>query len=68
MVMKSTEDRNRCDAAHVLDDAMDRSVFAKRPMSPLLVIIGSISRQDAKEVRFAQDDNMVDTLATDRSD
>jgi hypothetical protein len=48
MVMKSAEDRNRCDAAYVLDRAMDRSVFAKRPMSPLLVIIGGISHQDAK--------------------
>jgi hypothetical protein len=48
MVMKSAEDRNRCDAAYALDRAMDRSVFAKRPMGPLLVIIGGISHQDAK--------------------
>ena len=30
MLMKSAEDRHRCDAAYVLDGAMDRSVFAKR--------------------------------------
>jgi len=48
MVMKSVEDRNRCDATYVLDGAMDRSVFVKRPMSPLRVIIGGISHQDAK--------------------
>ena len=42
MVMKSAEDRPRCDAAYVLDGAMDRSVFAKRPMSPQLVIISGI--------------------------
>jgi hypothetical protein len=46
MVMKSTEDRDRCDAAYVLDGAMDRSVFAKRPMSPRLIIIGGILRQN----------------------
>jgi hypothetical protein len=46
MVMKSTEDRHRCDAAYVLDGAMDRSVFAKRPMSPQLVIISGILRQN----------------------
>ena len=46
MVMKSAEDRYRCDAAHVLDRAMDRSVFAKRPMSPQLVIIGGILCQN----------------------
>jgi hypothetical protein len=46
MVMKSAEDRPRCDAAYVLNGAMDRSVFAKRPMSPQLVIISGILRQD----------------------
>jgi hypothetical protein len=30
MVMKSAEDRHRCDAAYVLDGAIDRSVFAKK--------------------------------------
>ena len=29
MVMNSAEDRHGCDAAYVLDGAMDRSVFAK---------------------------------------
>ena len=39
MTMKSTEDRHSCDAAYVLDGAMDRSVFAKKPMDPQLIII-----------------------------
>jgi hypothetical protein len=38
--------RGHCDAAYVLDGAMDRSVFAKRPMSSQLVIISGILRQD----------------------
>ena len=42
MVMKSAEDRHGCDAAYVLNGAMDRSVFAKRPMSPQLIIISGI--------------------------
>ena len=46
MMMKSAEHRPRGDAAYVLDGAMDRSVFAKRPMSPQLVIISGIFRQD----------------------
>jgi hypothetical protein len=33
MVMKSAEDGRRYDAAHVLDGAMDRSVFVERPIS-----------------------------------
>ena len=40
MVMKSAEDGRRCDAAHLLDGAMDRSVLVERPMRPQLVIIG----------------------------
>jgi hypothetical protein len=47
MVVKATGDRLRCDAGYVLDGAMDRSVFAKRPMSPQLVIVSCILRQDA---------------------
>jgi hypothetical protein len=50
MVMKSAEDRDRCDAAYVLDGAMDRSVFAKRPMSPRLIIIGGILPKDPAQV------------------
>jgi hypothetical protein len=46
IMMKSAEDRHSCDAAYVLDGAMDRSVFAKRPMSSQLVIISGILRQD----------------------
>jgi hypothetical protein len=43
--MKSAEDRHGCDAVYVLDGAMDRSIFAKRPMSPQLTIISGILRQ-----------------------
>jgi hypothetical protein len=46
MVMKSAEDRHRCDAAYVLNGAMDRSVFAKRPMRPQLIIISGILPQN----------------------
>jgi len=44
--MKSAEDGRRYDAAHVLDGAMDRSVFVERPMSSQLIIIGGILRQN----------------------
>ena len=46
MVVKATDDRLRCDAADVLDGTMDWSAFVKRPMSPQLVIINGILRQD----------------------
>src|SRR5437667_12845517 len=44
--MKAAEDGRRYDAAHVLDGAMDRSVLVERPMSPQLIIIGSILHQN----------------------
>jgi hypothetical protein len=39
MVMKSTEDGRRYDAAYVLDGGMDRSVLVERSMCPQLVIM-----------------------------
>jgi hypothetical protein len=47
---------------------MDRSVLFERSMSPQLLIIGRILRQNSAQVRFAQDNHVVDVLATDRSD
>jgi hypothetical protein len=46
MVMKSAEDGRRYDAAHVLDSAMDWSVLVERSMSPRLIIIDGILRQN----------------------
>ena len=68
MVMKPAEDGHRYDAARVLDGAMDRSVFVDIPMSPHLVVVGGIPRQNPAQVGFAQDNHMVDALASDRSD
>src|SRR6266566_9656059 len=68
MVMKAAEDGRRYDAAHVLDRAIDRSVLVERPMSPQLIIISGILRQYPAQVRFAQNNHMVDALASDRSD
>ena len=62
MVVEAPDDRLRCDAAYVLDGTMDWSVFAKRPMSSQLVVVGSILRQDPAQVRFAQDNHMVNAL------
>jgi hypothetical protein len=50
------------DAAHVLDDAMDRSVLVERPMSPQLVVIGGVLVQNPAQVYLAQDDHMVDAF------
>jgi hypothetical protein len=46
MVMKAAEDGGRYNVAHVLDGAMDRGVLVERPMSPQLIIVGGILRQN----------------------
>ena len=68
MVMKAADDGHRYDAANVLDRAIDRSFLVDRPMSPQLIIIGGILRQNPAQVHFAQDNYMVDALASDRTD
>ena len=60
--MKAAEDGRRHDAARVLDGAMDRSVLVERPMSSQLVIIGGILHQNLAQVRFAENNHMVDAL------
>jgi len=65
--MKAAEDGRRYDLAHVLDGAMNRSGLVERSMSPQLIIVGGILRQNLTQVRFAQDNQMVDAIASDRS-
>ena len=61
MVVKAAEDGRRYDAAPALNGAMDRRILVEGPMSPQLVIIGSILPQNPAQMGLAQDDNMVDT-------
>src|SRR5438876_8273848 len=66
--MKAAEDGCRYDAALVLDGATDRSVLVERPMSPQLIIIGGILRQTRHKCASPKTTEMVDALASDRSD
>jgi hypothetical protein len=47
---------------------MERGVLVERPISPQLIVVGSILRQNSTQLRFTKNDYMVDTLAPDRSD
>src|SRR5438876_3711481 len=47
---------------------MERGVLVERPISPQLIVVGSILRQNSTQVRFTKNDYMVDVLAPDRSD
>ena len=52
MAMKPAEDGYRYNAVPVLDGAMDRGILAERPMSPQLVIVSSILRQNSAQMRL----------------
>jgi hypothetical protein len=67
MMMKSTKDRVRFNAPGRLNRTGDRRIFIQCPVRPDLVVIAGISLQDPAQVRLAQDDDMVDALAPDRS-
>src|SRR5688572_3718756 len=68
LVMQPTEQRTRDDAPNLLDRARDRSIFVQRSMSSDFIVIACVGLQGQPQVRLAQGDDMVGTLATDRSD
>jgi hypothetical protein len=68
MVMGSTKDGVRFDASGRLNRTRDRRIFIQWPVRSDLVVIAGISLQNPAQVSLAQDDDMVDALALDRSD
>ena len=67
MVMQSAEERIGANAADPLNWARDRRIFVQRSVRSRLIIVRGVFAQDPAQVRLAQEDNMVDALATDRS-
>src|SRR5674476_1432797 len=67
MVVKTAEDRLRCDGADALNRAMKRGVLVQRLMSPRLIIIGGICAEDSAQVRFTEHDHVVQALPADRA-
>jgi hypothetical protein len=67
VVMKSAKDGVRPDASGPLNGSRDRCIFSQRPVGSD-VVIASIGSQDPAQMRLAQDDEVIDTLAPDRAD
>ena len=67
LVMKSAEDRLRCDGAEALNGAMERGVLVQRSVGPRLIIVGSIGAYDPAQVRFPEHDDVVQALPADRA-
>ena len=68
MVMKAAKDGVRFDASSPLNRGRNRRIFVQRPVRSDVIVIASIGSQDPAQMRLAQDDDMVHTLAPDRPD
>jgi hypothetical protein len=51
-----------------LDGSAVRRIFAEREMRARLMVIGEVVGQDAAQMSFAEDQNVIQTLAADRAD
>src|SRR5260370_28516737 len=69
-MMQATDFWNRDDHAQArwLDWPSVGWVLVEREMSASLVIVREVAGQGAAQVSFAQDDDMIETLAADRAD
>jgi hypothetical protein len=67
-VVKPIENRSRDDGTKALDRSMNGSVLVQGAMRPRLIIIVRVGLKDPAQVPLAQGDDVIDALATDRSD
>src|SRR5258707_14970679 len=68
LVMKSAQDGVRSDDAGSLNRARDRRIFVQSPMRSDAVVVVSVRFQNLAQMCLAQDNDVVQTLAPDRSD
>ncbi len=68
LMMKAAEDWYRCDAADLLRPPKIRRILVQREMRPDLVVIGSAILQNATQLRFVEDDQVIEAFAPNRSD
>src|SRR5258706_16339589 len=68
VVMQSAEEWLRRDASDPLHRAREWRIFVQRAVRSQIVVIAGIGLQNPAEGRLAQDDHMVDALASDRSE
>src|SRR5262245_61875831 len=67
-VVKPIENRSRDDGTKALDRSMNGSVLVQGAMRPRFIIIVRVGLKDPAQVPLAQGDDIIDALATDRSD
>jgi hypothetical protein len=67
-MMKSAEDRPRCDLAILVDRPMSRRILVQGQMRSELVVIASVGCKDPAQMGLAEDDDVIKAFAADRAD
>src|SRR5207244_12308072 len=68
LVMQSAQNRHRQRATHRVNGTRDRRVLVQRQMRTSLVVIFLVRIEQMAEMSLAEDNNMVKTLPSDRTD
>ena len=67
-MMKSAEDRPRCDLATLVDRPMGRRILAQGQMRSEFVVIAGIGSKNSTQMGVAEDDDVIEAFPTDRAD
>jgi hypothetical protein len=59
LMMKSAEDRPRCDLPVPVDRPMGRRILTQRQMRPEFVVIADVGCKDLAQMGFAKDDDVI---------
>jgi len=68
LVVQSTKNWHRQRATDSLDGSRDRRVLVQRQVRPSLVVIFLVGIEQMPEMPFAEHNNMVKTIPSDRTD
>jgi hypothetical protein len=67
-VTQATEERNGYDLAERLGGSAERGVLVEREMGPGAIVIVRVGPEDPAQMRFAQDQDVVQVFSPDRAD
>jgi transcriptional regulator with XRE-family HTH domain len=68
LMMKSAENRPRCDLTVPMDRPMGRRILVQRQMRPEFVVVAGVGRKDPAQMGFAEDNDVIEAFPTDRAD
>src|SRR6266853_2801541 len=68
LMMKSAEDRSRCDLAVPMDRPTGRRILTQRQMRSEFVVISCVGRKYPTQMGVAEDDDVIEAFPADRAD